>query len=69
MATIKIDDLKIETTENELATLEQAENVKGGYELKNVIISSYSVSGSGAGASAGFRGGVRVATGDVNGDG
>lgn len=60
MTTIKINKL------NETVNAEEASAVKGGYELKNVIISSYSVSGS---SSAGFRGGVRVATGDVNGDG
>ena len=60
MATIKINDLEQREISNEEANL-----VQGGYELKNVYITSYSFSGSGAG----FTGGVRVAAGDINGDG
>lgn len=60
MTTIKINEL------NETVTAEEASAVKGGYELENVLISSYQTGGS---AGAVFRGGVRVATGDVNGDG
>jgi len=60
MATIKVNEL------NETVSAEEAAAVKGGYEieLEPVIITSYQTGGS---SSAGFRGGVRVATGDVKG--
>ena len=64
MTTIKVNDL------NEVVTVSESEaaDVKGGYELENVLISSYSISGhGGSGGTATFRGGVRVAAGDVNG--
>jgi hypothetical protein len=63
MTTIKVNDL------NDVAAVRESEaaNVKGGYELENVLISSYSISGHGGGGTASFRGGVRVAAGDVNG--
>lgn len=60
MATIKINDL-----EHREISSEEAKMVQGGWELENVRITSYQLSGGSE--SAGFTGGVRVATGDVKG--
>jgi len=65
MTTIKVNELN----ENSIVSEQDAAAVKGGYKLKNVLISSYSVSGSAGGSASTFRGGVRVASGDLNGDG
>ncbi|MBX3176953.1 MAG: hypothetical protein KF886_06325 [Candidatus Hydrogenedentes bacterium] len=59
MATIKIQDL-----EQREVSSEEAKMVQGGWELENVRITSYQVSG---GSESTFTGGVRVATGDVKG--
>lgn len=65
MTTIKVNELN----ENSTVSEQDAAAVKGGYELENVLISSYSVSGATGGSTSPYRGGVRVAVGDLNGDG
>ena len=58
MKTVSVNNL-----DSESVTQAEAGQVMGGYKLKNVYVTSYSVGGT----QAGFTGGVRVASGDVNG--